>query len=337
MWADGNTTGGTPASIIVCWGWILETGVLSLTHPVPGGWAGPGSAALQHWKHCPEEWWPGDAESTPVSAPAPCSAGLSQCRGVSDVNTHQTPASPIQLLAQQSPPQHVSSQARPPDTVQCAAGWEQWGAGPDEEERAGVVHCVVSQSGAEEGGVWSVSDSVWQIRDEDQWENCDSWWWRSPGHWSASVLWIKSSCTLFGSHTGDLVSWGAAGEDRLGQGRQVSLTAPPGAVHVFRSVSGVGVSSVSCGKQHSVIISQAGVYSWGCNKYGQLGLGVSPVQLNMYAVPRHVAGLQDVHVTHMSVGQFHTVWEIVILSIQEEIIKLSLFLKSKIMFSLSFS
>ena len=58
---------------------------------------------------------------------------------------------------------------------------------------------------------------------------------------------------------------------------------------------------VSCGKQHSVIIS------WGCHKYGQLGLGVSHVQLNMYAVPRHVAGLQDVHVTHMSVGQFHTV------------------------------
>ena len=112
--------------------------------------------------------------------------------------------------------------------------------------------------------------------------------------------------TLFRCHTGDLVSWGAAGEARLGQGRQVSPTAPPGAVHVFRSVSGVGVSSVSCGKQHSVIISQAGVYSWGCNKYGQLGLGVSPAQLSMCAVPRHVTGLQDVHVTHVSAGQFHT-------------------------------
>ena len=109
MWADGNTTGGTLARIIVCWGWILETGVWSLTHPGPGGWAGPGSAALQHWKHCPEEWWPGDAESASFSPPALSSAGLSQCRGVPGVNTHQTSASPLQLPAQHSPPQHVSS------------------------------------------------------------------------------------------------------------------------------------------------------------------------------------------------------------------------------------
>ena len=109
MWAEGNTTGGTPARIIVCWGWILETGVWSLTHPGPGGWAGPGSAALQHWKHCPEEWWPGDAESASFSPPALSSAGLSQCRGVPGVNTYQTSASPLQLPAQHSQPQHVSS------------------------------------------------------------------------------------------------------------------------------------------------------------------------------------------------------------------------------------
>ena len=206
MWAEGNTTGGTPARIIVCWGWILETGVWSLTHPGPGGWAGPGSAALQHWKHCPEEWWLGDAESAPVSAPAPCSAGLSQCRGVSDVNTHQTPTSPLQLQAQHSSPQHVSSQARPPDTAQCAAGWEQWGAGPDEEERAGVVHRVVSQSGAEEGGVWSAVASSTQWSSAGGVTSMVSWGWeclmfsstcmQCPDTWQGSRMYMWLTCLL---------------------------------------------------------------------------------------------------------------------------------------------
>ena len=71
---------------------------------------------------------------------------------------------------------------------------------------------------------------------------------------------------------GQVISWGAAGEARLGHGRLTGSSATPSLVHLFRSVP-VGVLSVSCGKQHSLSLTTAGVFSWGCNKFGQLGLG----------------------------------------------------------------
>ena len=111
--------------------------------------------------------------------------------------------------------------------------------------------------------------------------------------------------SLYKCPTGELVSWGAAGEARLGQGRLTSPTAPPGLVHMFRSL-GLRVTSVAGGKQHSLALTQAGLYAWGCNKYGQLGLGLPPTSLASCATPRHVPGLQEVRLTHVTSGQFHS-------------------------------
>lgn len=120
---------------------------------------------------------------------------------------------------------------------------------------------------------------------------------------------VSLSCghshTLYLCPGGDMVSWGGAAEARLGQGRLVTPTAPPTLVHLFRSL-GVRVCGLGAGKQHSVALTQAGVYTWGCNKYGQLGHGLSPGHMAMCATPRHVSGLQDVTVTKVSAGQYHT-------------------------------
>ena len=120
---------------------------------------------------------------------------------------------------------------------------------------------------------------------------------------------VQLSCgynhSLFKCPSGELISWGAAGEARLGQGRLTSATAAPGLVHLFRSL-GLSVSAVTAGKQHSLGLTQAGLYSWGCNRYGQLGLGLAPTSLASCASPRHVSGLQGVRVTHVSSGQFHS-------------------------------
>ena len=120
---------------------------------------------------------------------------------------------------------------------------------------------------------------------------------------------VQLSCgynhSLYKCPGGELVSWGAAGEARLGQGRLTSPTAAPGLVHLFRSL-GLTVTAVTAGKQHSLALTRAGLFSWGCNKYGQLGLGLASTSLASCAHPRHVPGLQDIRVTHVSSGQFHS-------------------------------
>ena len=65
----------------------------------------------------------------------------------------------------------------------------------------------------------------------------------------------------------------------------------------------VSVISVHCGKQHSLAVTDCGLYSWGCNKYGQLGLGLSPSLLASSTTPRHL----ELEVCQVSAGQYHTV------------------------------
>ena len=97
-----------------------------------------------------------------------------------------------------------------------------------------------------------------------------------------------------------LLSWGGGGEGRLGRGRLTVPTGGPGEVLVVRRVS---VISVHCGKQHSLAVTDCGLYSWGCNKYGQLGLGLSPSLLLSSTTPR----LLELEVSQVAAGQFHSV------------------------------
>ena len=97
-----------------------------------------------------------------------------------------------------------------------------------------------------------------------------------------------------------LLSWGGGGEGRLGRGRLTVPTGGPGEVPVLRKVS---VISVHCGKQHSLAVTDCGLYTWGCNKYGQLGLGLGPGLLVSSTTPRHL----DLEVVQVSAGQYHSV------------------------------
>ena len=54
-------------------------------------------------------------------------------------------------------------------------------------------------------------------------------------------------------------------------------------------------------------VTQAGVYTWGWIKYGQLGYGVPPALLATCTTPKYVPGLQDVRIVQVFAEQFHTV------------------------------
>ena len=101
---------------------------------------------------------------------------------------------------------------------------------------------------------------------------------------------------------GALLTWGGGGEGRLGRGRLTLPTSGPGEVCLL---AGLRVLSVSCGKQHSAALTEGGLYVWGCNKYGQLGLGLSPALLVTATTPRHVTEVCEV--CQVSAGQYHTV------------------------------
>lgn len=72
----------------------------------------------------------------------------------------------------------------------------------------------------------------------------------------------------------ELYTWGSANDGRLGHG---DLVEERGCAHPMRVESlhmhGIQVLSVACGLMHTIALCQEGVYSWGGNKYGQLGIG----------------------------------------------------------------
>ena len=101
--------------------------------------------------------------------------------------------------------------------------------------------------------------------------------------------------------SGELLSWGGGGEGRLGRGRLTVPTSGPGEVGLL---TGLTILSVSCGKQHSLALTNSGLYVWGCNKYGQLGLGLSFSLLATATTPRHLTLVEEV--CQVSAGQYHT-------------------------------
>ena len=108
--------------------------------------------------------------------------------------------------------------------------------------------------------------------------------------------------TLFrSSGAGEVITWGAAGEGRLGHGRGNNVTSPPGHIQLFNNLS-IKVIQVACGKQHSLALTDAGLYSWGSNQFGQLGVGKYPCQTSS---PRLVPCLENV--VQVTCGQFHSI------------------------------
>jgi alpha-tubulin suppressor-like RCC1 family protein len=76
--------------------------------------------------------------------------------------------------------------------------------------------------------------------------------------------------------TGDVYAWGWNTDAQLGQGpveTRASITYPT-LVFYFRRKINVKIVSISAGFAHSAAVdSEGNLYTWGNNKYGQLGLG----------------------------------------------------------------
>ncbi|XP_071953933.1 probable E3 ubiquitin-protein ligase HERC4 [Antedon mediterranea] len=92
---------------------------------------------------------------------------------------------------------------------------------------------------------------------------------------------IQASCgeahNVVVNDRGQLLSWGRNNEGQCGQGSmdfQIKSKSKP---RVIKSLSNHFVIQVSCGSHHSIALTKEGkIFSWGSNKYGQLGHAGSP-------------------------------------------------------------
>lgn len=96
-----------------------------------------------------------------------------------------------------------------------------------------------------------------------------------------------------------LYSWGWGDFGRLGHGDCRDIFLP----EIITSLSSLSVSSVACGDTHTLVVTQmGGLYSFGRNQNGQLGLGTRDDAL----APQHVEALQGHKVVSVSCGAEHS-------------------------------
>lgn len=66
------------------------------------------------------------------------------------------------------------------------------------------------------------------------------------------------------------------------------------------------IVAVAAANKHTVVVSGAGeIYTWGCNKEGQLGYGTSNSASNY--TPRIVEYLKGKSFSHVAAAKYHTV------------------------------
>ena len=80
-----------------------------------------------------------------------------------------------------------------------------------------------------------------------------------------------------------------------------TLSPYPTQVPLFQALPGLRVAQVAAGKQHSLALTEAGVYAWGDNRFGQLGVGKAVARSS---TPRLVPGLG--RAVGVACGQFHS-------------------------------
>lgn len=64
----------------------------------------------------------------------------------------------------------------------------------------------------------------------------------------------------------------------------------------------IRVKHVSCGKYHTLALTENGVYSWGSSKFGQLGIENAKQSLH----PRLISSLSDRIIVDVNAGQYHS-------------------------------
>ncbi|XP_057652123.1 uncharacterized protein LOC130891409 isoform X2 [Diorhabda carinulata] len=101
----------------------------------------------------------------------------------------------------------------------------------------------------------------------------------------------------------NVYTMGVSNSGCLGLGPLLTQSSPARLVQTLSELK-VKVLSVSCGKKHTLAITDFGVYSWGSNTYGQLGLGHS-VQESPY--PQMITSLSSCKIIDICAGQYHSV------------------------------
>ncbi|XP_055999241.1 uncharacterized protein LOC125654012 isoform X3 [Ostrea edulis] len=102
---------------------------------------------------------------------------------------------------------------------------------------------------------------------------------------------------------GDLFTWGRTSQGRLGHGELAleNTVSPPCRVETLHMLQ-IRVLSVSCGGEHTVALTQQGVYGWGSSRYGQVGTGTT----HIYSRPMQVEALSCASCVDVVCGQYHT-------------------------------
>ncbi|KAJ8301898.1 hypothetical protein KUTeg_020885 [Tegillarca granosa] len=103
---------------------------------------------------------------------------------------------------------------------------------------------------------------------------------------------------------GDVYTWGKTSNGRLGHGDLApeNTISPPCRVETLHMLQ-VKVISVTCGGEHTVALTQHGLFAWGSSLYGQVGIGTR----HIYSRPMLIDSLSTVPCVSVDCGQYHTI------------------------------
>ncbi|XP_034951162.1 uncharacterized protein ca [Chelonus insularis] len=101
---------------------------------------------------------------------------------------------------------------------------------------------------------------------------------------------------------GNVYTWGNSVQGCLGTGPTILRYGLPTAINIFKNLE-MEVLSVSCGRCHTLAVTNNGVYAWGGSQYGQLGLG----RVLQSPHPELITSLAQEIIVDAVAGQYHSV------------------------------
>ncbi|KAJ1390489.1 Regulator of chromosome condensation, RCC1 [Sesbania bispinosa] len=121
------------------------------------------------------------------------------------------------------------------------------------------------------------------------------------GHRRVKAIAAAKHHTVIATEGGEVFTWGSNREGQLGY-TSVDTQPTPRRVTSLRAK----VIAVSAANKHTAVVSDLGeVFTWGCNREGQLGYGTSNSASNY--TPRVVESLKGKTLTRVSAAKYHTV------------------------------
>ncbi|CAG9760775.1 unnamed protein product [Ceutorhynchus assimilis] len=114
----------------------------------------------------------------------------------------------------------------------------------------------------------------------------------SCGYEHAAV--IRNNCVF---------TMGVATSGCLGTGPMLTNTSGPRLINTLHELK-VTPLSVSCGRKHTLCATDSGVFAWGSNSYGQLGLGP---HLQDTPYPQVIKAISHLKIIDIFAGQYHSI------------------------------